>query len=220
MSRRNKTSLRVKRIPSANTPTPDGSQRRGYNVNLQLNNLKNPKKPKASISKSPELSESWLVGGGEMGELIRSIDWGATPLGALDTWSLPLRAAVNIVLRETTISQNTSSSGTRLMVKKEGRIMFVSPMEIDWAEAAGNYVILHVGEEKHLVRETMNALEAQLPKEIFGRVSRSAILNLHRIKELHSLSSGEHLAILADGERVPISRNLREIEERLKQVAL
>jgi two-component system LytT family response regulator len=64
----------------------------------------------------------------------------------------------------------------------------------------------------------MSALESQLPGELFCRVSRSAILNLRRVKELQSISAGDHVAILIDGQRIGISRSLREVEERLKHV--
>jgi two-component system LytT family response regulator len=53
---------------------------------------------------------------------------------------------------------------------------------------------------------------------MFCRVSRSAIVNLRRVQELQSVSSGEHVAILTDGQRIGISRSLREVEEKLKHV--
>jgi two-component system LytT family response regulator len=109
-------------------------------------------------------------------------------------------------------------AGTRLMVRNGERTTFVSPDEIDWVEAAGNYAILHLGKRTHILRETMSALESELPGETFCRVSRSAILNLRRVKELQSVSAGDHVAILSDGQRVAISRSLREVEERLKHV--
>jgi len=108
--------------------------------------------------------------------------------------------------------------GTRLVVRSGERTTFVAPEEIDWIEAAGNYAILHLGKRTHILRETMNALESQLPGDMFCRVSRSAILNLRRVKELQSLPAGEHVAMLEDGQRVSISRSLREVEERLKYV--
>ena len=108
--------------------------------------------------------------------------------------------------------------GPRLVVRSGERTTFVSPDEIDWVEAAGNYAILHLGKRTHILRETMSALEAQLPRDLFCRVSRSAILNLRRVQELQSLSPGEHVAILPDGQRIAISRSLREVEEKLKHV--
>ena len=103
----------------------------------------------------------------------------------------------------------------RFTVRSGGRLSFVAPEEIDWVEAAGNYAILHVGTTNHMIRQTMGAMEAQLPEETFLRVSRSAIVNLRRVKELFTSSAGDHAAILASGERVHITRPLREVSERL-----
>ncbi len=104
----------------------------------------------------------------------------------------------------------------RFAVRNGERLAFVSTEDIDWVEAAGNYVVLHTGKETHILRETMNALEAQLPADRFLRVSRSAIVNLRRIKEIQAVAPGEHVALLEDGQRVQMTRSLREIEERMR----
>jgi two-component system LytT family response regulator len=121
-------------------------------------------------------------------------------------------------LLEMLAQRKAEARGTRLVVRSGERTTFVSPEEIDWVEAAGNYAILHLGKRTHILRETMSGLESQLPGEMFCRVSRSAILNLRRVQELQSLSAGDHVAVLADGQRIGISRSLREVEERLKHV--
>jgi len=106
----------------------------------------------------------------------------------------------------------------RILIKSSGEIFFLKAEEIDWIEAAGNYAVFHVGKQNHMVRETMSSLEAQLPHDRFMRVSRSAILNLHRVKELYTSPVGNHAAILADTQRVPITRSIREVAERLSLV--
>lgn len=98
----------------------------------------------------------------------------------------------------------------RLAVKSEGRIVFLSLAEIDWIEAADNYVELHVGADSHLLRETMNALESRLPAERFIRISRSTIVNIERVKELHPMFHGEYTVLLHNGTRLTLSRNYRE----------
>jgi two-component system LytT family response regulator len=108
------------------------------------------------------------------------------------------------------------ATARRIAVRTGERTFFVSTDEIDWIEAAGNYVVLHVGKGTHILRETMSGLEAQLPHTTFLRVSRSAIVHLRRVKELQTVAPGEHLAILQDGQRVAITRSLREVEERLR----
>jgi two-component system LytT family response regulator len=109
-----------------------------------------------------------------------------------------------------------ASRPRRIGVRTGERIVYIGVEEIDWVEAAGNYVILHAGTENHIQRETLGALEAQLPPEHFLRVSRSAILNLRKVKELQAVSPGEHVALLRNGQKLAITRSVREVEERLR----
>jgi two-component system, LytTR family, response regulator len=102
----------------------------------------------------------------------------------------------------------------RLVVKSSGRIFFVRLDEIDWIDAAGNYVRLHVNGESHLFRETMNAIEKRLDSR-FVRIHRSHIVNADRIKELLP-NDGEHLVVLQNGTRLTLSRGYRgRLQERL-----
>ncbi|MGH7599175.1 MAG: LytR/AlgR family response regulator transcription factor [bacterium] len=97
----------------------------------------------------------------------------------------------------------------RFVVKSAGRIFFVNVDEIDWIAAAGNYVQLHVGPQSHLLRQTMDAIEAMLDAEKFLRIRRSAIIHVERIKELKPLSKGEYQIILRDGTQLASSRRYR-----------
>ncbi|MGE0443920.1 MAG: LytR/AlgR family response regulator transcription factor [Vicinamibacterales bacterium] len=104
----------------------------------------------------------------------------------------------------------------RLIVKSGGRVFFLRTEEIDWIEAAGNYVRLHLGEESHLFRETMNNMEAKLDQRRFARIHRSRIVNVERIRELQPWFNGEYVVILRDGTRLTLSRNYRErLQEHL-----
>ncbi len=98
----------------------------------------------------------------------------------------------------------------RLMVKTNGRVVFVKTNDIDWIEASGNYLKLHVGRESHMIRETMSSVEAKLDPERFLRIHRSAVVNLDRIKELHPMFSGDHAVILHNGTELTLSRNFRD----------
>ena len=98
----------------------------------------------------------------------------------------------------------------RLAVKTEGRVLFFKMDEIDWIEAADNYVGIHVGNEEHLHRETMASLESKLPPTRFLRISRSTIVNLERIKELQPMFHGDYTVILKNGTRLSLSRNYRD----------
>ncbi len=104
---------------------------------------------------------------------------------------------------------------TRLVVRTGERTVLVPTAGIDFVEAAGNYAVVHVGRTTHIVRETMAALEEQLPPG-FLRISRSTIVNLDRVRELQAMAAGEHVVVLADGRTLPMTRGLREVEERLK----
>jgi two-component system LytT family response regulator len=98
---------------------------------------------------------------------------------------------------------------TRLLVKSSGRIIFVRVNDIDWIEAYDNYVKLNVGGKAHLVRQTMNDLEAALNPEQFARIHRSTIVNLDRVKELHP-HLNEHVVVLRDGTELKLSRTRKE----------
>lgn len=98
----------------------------------------------------------------------------------------------------------------RLAVKSNGRIVFLRLADIDLVESADNYVKLHVGNEAHMLRETMTALEEKLPPDRFVRISRSTIVNLESVKELHPLFHGEYMVSLRNGARVTLTRSYRE----------
>jgi two-component system LytT family response regulator len=98
----------------------------------------------------------------------------------------------------------------RFVVKSAGRIFFLKIDEIDWIEAAGNYLKLHVGRDAHLIRETMNSIEAKLDPDKFRRIHRSTVVNIDRIKELHPMFSGDYAVILRNGAELTLSRNYRE----------
>lgn len=98
----------------------------------------------------------------------------------------------------------------RLVIKTNGRVLFLRTDEIDWIEAEGNYVSLHVKKESYLLRETISGLEAQLDPKKFSRIHRSQIVNLDRIKELHPWSHGEYRVILKDGTQLTLSRSYRD----------
>ena len=104
----------------------------------------------------------------------------------------------------------------RFVIKSGGRVFFVRADEIDWIEAAGNYVKLHVGTETHLLRETMNAVEEQLPRETFYRIHRCHIVNIERVKELQPWFNGEYVVFLRTGARLTLSRGYREkLQDRI-----
>lgn len=121
-------------------------------------------------------------------------------------------------------SRQTSSSApspaqylSRLTIRSDDRVIVIKTDEIDFIESAGNYVSVNVGRDGHILRETLNSLEKQLDPEQFLRVSRSAIVNLERVKELQPMFKGEHVIILQNGKRLGMTRGLlKDVEQALK----
>ena len=103
----------------------------------------------------------------------------------------------------------------RLPVKSEGKIIFLRLTDIDWIEAADNYVKLHAGQEAHMLRETLTALESKLPPARFLRISRSGMVNIEQIKELHPMFHGEYVVVLQSGARLTLTRGYRDRLQRL-----
>jgi two-component system LytT family response regulator len=103
-----------------------------------------------------------------------------------------------------------SARPERLLVRSAGRVHFVRTGEIEWCEAAGNYVRLHVGQESHLFRETMNSLESKLDPDRFVRIHRSTIVNIDQIEQLRSCLGGESTVFLRNGVKLTLSRGYRE----------
>ena len=103
----------------------------------------------------------------------------------------------------------------RLLIKTDKKMVLVPMDDIDWVEAADNYVVLHVGKESHIQRETLSAMETKLPSDTFIRISRSTIVNINRIKELQPLFHGEYAVILKTGARLTLTRTYRDGLEKL-----
>ncbi|HSJ25819.1 MAG TPA: LytTR family DNA-binding domain-containing protein [Longimicrobiales bacterium] len=105
----------------------------------------------------------------------------------------------------------------RLVVRSGGRIVLLQTSEIDWVEAASNYVRLHAGGKEYLLRETMTALEEKLDPAEFLRIHRSTIVRIDRIRELEPLFQGDYVVILKDDTRLTSSRGYRERLQELLQ---
>jgi len=98
----------------------------------------------------------------------------------------------------------------RLTVRNGDRIRFVRLQDVDWIEAARNYVRLHVGPQEHVVRLSLQALVRRLDPARFVRIHRSAVVNLERVREVQSWVGGEYVALLADGQQLRVSRGYRD----------
>ena len=101
------------------------------------------------------------------------------------------------------------------MIKERNALFFVKTDEIDWIEAAGDYVSLHVGKKSHLLRESMSGMETKLDAKRFVRIHRSTIVNVERIKELRPYFHGDYIVYLKDKTELRLSRRYWN---RLEQV--
>jgi two-component system LytT family response regulator len=113
---------------------------------------------------------------------------------------------------------SATPGGGRILVRSPERILFLKPEEIDHLEAAGNYVVLHAGKERHIVRETTAVMEARLTSAGFMRISRSAIVNLARIREVQPLGPGQYSVLLKTGTRLDMTCSLSDLQSRLSEV--
>ena len=111
--------------------------------------------------------------------------------------------------------QRQSQTWERVAVREDRGVTFLKLADIDWLEADGNYLRLHVGRKSHLLRQTMNTAETRLASKKFLRISRSTLVNLERVKEWQPLFHGDSLLTLADGTRLTVTRVYREDLDRL-----
>jgi two-component system LytT family response regulator len=122
------------------------------------------------------------------------------------------QAAANL---KVAISPSKGPAVDRLPIKVNGRIMVIRVADIDWIEADGDYVSVHVGGKTWLMRETIAAVELRLALSGFVRIHRSTLVNAERVKELQPQDKGEYTVVLSDGTELKLTRNYRTSVERL-----
>jgi two-component system LytT family response regulator len=99
---------------------------------------------------------------------------------------------------------------TRLEVKSVGRTIFVPVEDVDWIEAESNYSWIHVGQERHLIRESLSSLDGRLNPHAFARIHRSTIVRIDRVREMSPMINGDQVVILRDGTKLDMSRTYRD----------
>ena len=106
----------------------------------------------------------------------------------------------------------------RFVLKAAGRVTFLGVEDVDWIEASGVYVNLHVGPRTHLYRSSLAHLLQRLDPQRFVRVHRSLAVNTTRIRELQPRSHGDYTVVLKDGTELVMSRGFRpQFEHWLRQ---
>jgi two-component system LytT family response regulator len=103
----------------------------------------------------------------------------------------------------------------RIAIPTGDRMVVVRIAEVDWVEASGNYVSLHVGKKAWLLRETIAAMDQRLAAQGFARIHRSTLVNTERVAELRSLANGDFAVMLRDGTELKLSRSYRHALDAL-----
>lgn len=111
--------------------------------------------------------------------------------------------------------ERAGAHSDRLVVRERDRVFFVSAHHVNWVEAAGNYVRLHLDGARHLARATMDRMEARLASHGFVRIRRSALVNLSAVFEIQPHLKGTYVFVLRNGARVLSSRGYRPRVESL-----
>ena len=97
-----------------------------------------------------------------------------------------------------------------VLLKADGKNVFVKVKDIDWIESSRNNVRIHVGTTVYLLHETTSAIAQRLDPRKFLRIHRSSIVNIERIKELHPWFNGDYAVILRDGTQLTLSASYRD----------
>ena len=126
------------------------------------------------------------------------------------------KGALNDNLANLLSAARKPQAENRLIIKSGGRVVFIQMDEIDWIEAAANYVRLHVaGKNAYLFRESIGRMADKLDPSQFIRIHRSFIVNVSKIKELQPCNNGEFMVALRNGKELPCSRFYRHALEAL-----
>lgn len=98
----------------------------------------------------------------------------------------------------------------KIAIKDGSEVTLVATADIDWVDAAGDYMCVHANDQTHVMRITMKELEDQLDPANFQRVHRSTIVNLDRVSKVCSHMNGEFHLILTNGASIKMSRSYKE----------
>jgi DNA-binding LytR/AlgR family response regulator len=128
---------------------------------------------------------------------------------------LPIGTPRNRVFVHVARGKHAEAGGSRaLRARWNGREIFLPVAQLDWAEAVRNNVVLHTGRETYTIRGTLETLARELDPDHFARISRSAIVNLDRVKEMQPWFHGERRTILKDGTEITWTRRFRAASSR------
>jgi len=121
------------------------------------------------------------------------------------------RRRMTVIVQERIVEKTVSpASAARLEIRDGAKREWIDPAEILWAEAAGNYVELHLANRSMLQRQTLASLEDDLAAQGFLRIHRSRLVNRRHLRDVQSQNSGDFTITLSDGRQIAGSRRWRE----------
>lgn len=130
-------------------------------------------------------------------------------LGAIDEISKKLAASTG-AQRTPSAAEQPIDNDRKIAIKDNESTILVDSDDIDWIDAAGDYMCLHVKGVTHVMRSTLKALMSKLDPDTFKRIHRSTVVNLARIERVTSQDKGEYILDLDCGEKLKVSRNYRD----------
>lgn len=98
----------------------------------------------------------------------------------------------------------------RLLIKQNGRLVYVKTDEIELVKSDDKYVLIYVKGKSYLVRQTLGAMKTELDPRKFVQVHRSAIINIEKIQELESAAGGDYTVVLENGAKISVSRSFKD----------
>lgn len=142
-----------------------------------------------------------------------AIEQNARLVEMIETMDMPPKEALTALL-ETPAEQKESRFDPHLRIKDRGHITIVDVGDVEYIDAAGDYMCIHVGDKTHILRETMKTMEKRLDPKIFQRIHRSTIVNLDKVREVRPHSNGECFLTLEGGKELKVSRSYKDVVGR------
>ncbi|TNE62467.1 MAG: response regulator [Alphaproteobacteria bacterium] len=139
-----------------------------------------------------------------------AIEQNAKLVELIEGMETPPKEALTAILEQPTESRDHRFD-PQLRIKDRGHITIVDVADVEYIDAAGDYMCIHVGDKTHILRETMKTMERRLDPKIFQRVHRSTIVNLDQVKEVRPHSNGECFLTLRSGTELKVSRSYKDV---------
>lgn len=142
-----------------------------------------------------------------------AIEQNAELVKLIENMDQPPKDALTALL-EKPLEVHDARFDPHLRIKDRGHITIVNVSDVEYIDAAGDYMCIHVGEKTHILRETMKTMEKRLDPKIFQRIHRSTIVNLDKVREVKPHSNGECFLTLEGGTELKVSRSYKDVVGR------